>query len=76
MTNNKLLDRAKELGLKPVENEPDEDLLARINAAQNTKTFDPTTAHEGECPDCGGQGIRNPATDTHVCPTCEGTGKA
>lgn len=28
-----------------------------------------------KCPDCNGEGIRN-ANDNHVCPTCEGTGKA
>jgi len=35
MANKKLLDKAGELGLTPVDGESDEDLLARINDAQN-----------------------------------------
>lgn len=82
MSNSKLLDRAKELGLEPMADEPDEDLLARINAAQNGQEFDPTTALEtkadeplaaGTCPDCKGEGLRS---DGRLCSTCEGTGKA
>lgn len=32
-------------------------------------------ADDSKCPDCDGQGIKNP-TDTYVCQTCQGTGKA
>lgn len=95
MANKKLLNKAEQLGLETSEDESDEDLLARINEAQNANEhFDPTADAEKEpeesdeelsrdellskglCPDCKGQGIRNPAVDHHVCQTCEGSGKA
>lgn len=92
MANKKLLNKAEQLGLEYIEDEPDEDLLARINDAQNGReNFDPTQDSEnsepttepardellsqGKCPDCKGEGIRNPG-DLRVCATCEGSGKA
>lgn len=78
MSNKKLLEKARQLNLDPVENESDEDLAARINEAQNSREFDATTAppaaDASQCPDCKGEGIRSPS-DLHVCPTCEGSGK-
>lgn len=91
MSNKKLLGRAEELGLEFIEDESDDDLLERINEAQNSREFDPTLEAEqedvselsreellakGKCPDCKGLGIRNPDVDTRVCATCEGSGKA
>lgn len=32
-----------------------------------------TQAPANQCPDCDGEGIKNP-TDTSVCATCEGRG--
>lgn len=42
------------------------------------ETFDPTVdqkSSELNCPACNGDGIKSP-TDTQVCQTCQGTGKA
>lgn len=34
----------------------------------------PTEPAANTCPDCNGEGIRNPSVDHQVCPTCEGRG--
>lgn len=62
----------------------DNDKPAAVRQAElhGGETFDPTVASEdvspvaaGVCPDCKGEGIRDPQA-TQVCQTCQGTGKA
>lgn len=63
----------------------DNDKSAAVRQAElhGGETFDPTVASEdmsqplapGACPDCKGEGIRDPQA-TQVCQTCSGTGKA
>jgi len=49
----------------------------RVQEAPKADTVVPTQVQEvdDKCPDCDGQGVKNP-TDTFVCKTCEGSGKA
>lgn len=54
------------------DNKPSEVKDAELHGGE---TYELQPSAEGRCPDCNGQGIRNPQ-DRLVCATCEGSGKA